>query len=250
MGPRIPASEQTHQRLEALLKEGVADGDARSELFKLAVRKIVEEALEAEVSDALGRGYYESGAEPGRGYRNGSRRGRLRTAEGAIEYGVPQVADRAEPFVIHKQRIQARGLIMDPRDVAWEYLLQRLERFTTLGGTQVRLIRDEGEGQLVRRLARKARRAGVAGTAFGTGYLRRPARLLVDDPVPRRSGDSFFTQMADLAAYAAFRRLYPPPERPVQIVPTEMWDEISDARNPDVNRVSGGPVRGIVSWPA
>ena len=99
MGPRIPASEQTHQRLEALLKEGVANGDARSELFKLAVRKIVEEALEAEVSDVLGRGYYESGAEPGRGYRNGTRRSRLRTAEGAIEYGVPQVADRAEPFV-------------------------------------------------------------------------------------------------------------------------------------------------------
>ena len=99
MEPRIPASEQTHQRLEALLKDGVADGDTRTELFRLAVRKIVEEALEAEVSDALGRGYYESGAEPGRGYRNGYRRGRLRTAEGAIEYGVPQVADRAEPFV-------------------------------------------------------------------------------------------------------------------------------------------------------
>jgi transposase-like protein len=98
MGPRIPASEQTHQRLEALLKEGVTDGDARTELFRLAVRKIVEEALEAEVSDALGRGYYENGAEPGRGYRNGYRRGRLRTAEGGIEYAVPQVADRAEPF--------------------------------------------------------------------------------------------------------------------------------------------------------
>ena len=30
--------------------------------------------------------------------RNGYRRGRLRTAEGPIEYGVPQVADRPEPF--------------------------------------------------------------------------------------------------------------------------------------------------------
>src|SRR5207247_4991630 len=76
-----------------------AEGDARSELIKLAVRKIVEEALEAEVAEAVGRGYYENGAAPGAGYRNGYRRGRLRTAEGAIEYGVPQVADRAEPFV-------------------------------------------------------------------------------------------------------------------------------------------------------
>jgi len=44
------------------------------------VRKIIEETLEAEVSDALGRGYYENGAEPGRGYRNGYRRARLRTS--------------------------------------------------------------------------------------------------------------------------------------------------------------------------
>jgi putative transposase len=96
---RIPASERTSQKLSELLSQGVAGGDARSELIKLAVRKIVEEALEAEVAEAVGRGYYESGAVPGAGYRNGYRRGRLRTAEGAIEYGMPQVADRAEPFV-------------------------------------------------------------------------------------------------------------------------------------------------------
>jgi putative transposase len=96
---RIPASERTSQKLRELLTEVVADGDARAELLKLAVRKIVEEALEAEVAEAVGRGYYEAGAAPGAGYRNGYRRGRLRTAEGAIEYGVPQVADRPEPFV-------------------------------------------------------------------------------------------------------------------------------------------------------
>jgi putative transposase len=99
MGQRIPASEQTHQRLEQLLKEGVGDGYARAELIKLAVRKIVEEALEAQVSEAVGRGYYESGATPGAGYRNGYRRGRLKIAEGPIKYSAPQVADRAEPFV-------------------------------------------------------------------------------------------------------------------------------------------------------
>ena len=99
METRIPASERTSQKLKELLTQGVAEGDARSELIKLAVRKIVEEVLEAEVAEAVGRGYYESCAVPGAGYRNGYRRGRLRTAEGAIDYGVPQVADRAEPFV-------------------------------------------------------------------------------------------------------------------------------------------------------
>lgn len=61
---RIPASERTSQKLSELLTQGVAEGDARSELIKLAVRKIVEEALEAEVAAAVGRGYYESGAAP------------------------------------------------------------------------------------------------------------------------------------------------------------------------------------------
>src|SRR5688572_14259454 len=55
---RIPASERTSQKLEELLTQDVAQGDARTELLKLAVRKIVEEALEAEVAEAVGRGYY------------------------------------------------------------------------------------------------------------------------------------------------------------------------------------------------
>src|SRR4030095_8901355 len=78
---------------------GASKANGRSELIKLAVRKIVEEALEAEGAEAVGRGYYENGAAPGAGYRHGYRRSPLGTAEGAIEYGVPQVADRAEAFV-------------------------------------------------------------------------------------------------------------------------------------------------------
>ena len=53
MASRIPASERTSQKLNELLTQGVAEGDARAELLKLAVRKIVEEALEAEVAEAI-----------------------------------------------------------------------------------------------------------------------------------------------------------------------------------------------------
>ena len=59
METRIPASERTSQKLNELLTRGVADGDTRADFLKLAVRKIVEEALEAEVGEALGRGYPE-----------------------------------------------------------------------------------------------------------------------------------------------------------------------------------------------
>lgn len=65
----------------------------KSALLRDAVRLIVEEALEAEVTDVLGRGYYEH-SEPA-GYRNGNRLGRLKTAEGIVEYAVPQVMTRS-----------------------------------------------------------------------------------------------------------------------------------------------------------
>src|SRR5262245_35310005 len=71
---------------------------AKDELVKLATRLIVEEALEGEAGDAVGRDYYEHGAQPGQGYRNGYRMGRLKTAEGAMEYSAPQIAGRDEPF--------------------------------------------------------------------------------------------------------------------------------------------------------
>ena len=95
---KVPASERTRQTVKELIEGRLVSADARSELVRLAARLIVEEALEAEVSDVLGRGYYEQGDEPRRGYRNGYRPGRLKTAEGLIEYSAPQVSDRDEPF--------------------------------------------------------------------------------------------------------------------------------------------------------
>jgi len=130
-------------------------------------------------------------------------------------------------------------------DLAWEYLLQRLERFATKGKEVVMIVHDEGNALAVRKRARKARRAGSAGSMLGTGVLKLPFDRLLDDPVSRDSRQSYFLQLADLAAYAAFRRHYPPPVRPVQIVPQMMWKELGKARHRQANMYSGGP-HGIV----
>lgn len=53
----------------------------RSEMVRLAAELIIEEALGAEVTDVLGRGYYENGAPNGGGYRNGYRPGKLKADE-------------------------------------------------------------------------------------------------------------------------------------------------------------------------
>ena len=94
---RVPASKQTRKQLEQLFDgRGPAEAD-RGELVKLAARLIVEEALEEEVEDVIGRGYYVHG-DGARGHRNGYRRGKLDSAEGRIEYAVPQVRGTLKPF--------------------------------------------------------------------------------------------------------------------------------------------------------
>jgi len=98
MEKRIPGSMRTRQSLSDLIEGRLSSPDGRSELVKLATRLIVEEALEAEVRDALGRDYYERGGADGQGYRNGVRSGRLKTAEGLIDFAAPQVAGGDAPF--------------------------------------------------------------------------------------------------------------------------------------------------------
>jgi putative transposase len=98
MATRLPASQRTREELTALIEGRLSTASAKDELVKLAARLIVEEALEGEAGDAVGREYYEHGARPGQGYRNGYRTGRLKTAEGLMEYSAPQIAGRDEPF--------------------------------------------------------------------------------------------------------------------------------------------------------
>ena len=98
MATRLPASQRTREGLTSLIEGRLSTSSAKDELVKLATRLIVEEALEGEAGDAVGRDYYEHGAQPGQGYRNGYRTGRLKTAEGLMEYSTPQIAGRDEPF--------------------------------------------------------------------------------------------------------------------------------------------------------
>jgi putative transposase len=76
---------------------GTAAG--RGDLVRLALRLIVEETLEGEVSDALGRERYERGEGEKPGCRNRYRTGRVKTAGSAFEYAAPQVRDTPEPFI-------------------------------------------------------------------------------------------------------------------------------------------------------
>lgn len=158
----------------------------------------------------------------------------------------PKIGVSTFAIVIDKPKLYVGT---NPMLYAWTYLLQRLETLTRKTKDEVMVIHDEGEALFIRTVARKARRFGSSGSLFGSGYRKLPFEGLLDDPVPRDSRQSYFLQLADVSAYAAFRRAFPPPPRNLQIVHAATWDELGAARYAAADMRVGGPGSGIVLWP-
>src|SRR5215204_7803225 len=111
---RVAAPERTSERLRALMDGRLGTAPDRSNLVLLAAQLILEEALEAEVRDEIGRERYERSEGEASGYRNGYRTGRLKTAEGMVEFAASQVRETRAlcPRAVdarHRRRIHRRG---------------------------------------------------------------------------------------------------------------------------------------------
>lgn len=131
----------------------------------------------------------------------------------------------------------------DPRDTAWTYALQRLQRFAKEQDEPIHVLPDSGHGYFIRRKMRSMRRHHMVASRFATSALARPADYLVEDPSERQSHESYFIQLADLNAYAAARVIHP-----TSRFNAEMWGHLGPCRLHEVNRLRGGP-EGIVAWP-
>lgn len=94
---RIPPSARLSLLSEELRQRNDVP-DLTSELFRLGGRKILQELMEAETTERLGREPYERRRDATPGYRNGYKARKVRTAEGVIEVDVPQVRGAEEPF--------------------------------------------------------------------------------------------------------------------------------------------------------
>jgi transposase-like protein len=100
MEKKIAPSERKAQELRALV-QGQLDAQSGEELLSTLVRlsteRVLQEALEDEQAQALGRERSERREEE-RGYRNGYEAGTLKTAEGGLRVQVPQIRGRDEPY--------------------------------------------------------------------------------------------------------------------------------------------------------
>lgn len=104
---KVPPSAVLREQINHALSGGVdAETDLLSHLAHLGLGYLVQQALEQEQEDFLGRSRYErrgggvaeedAGDRPA--YRNGYEQGRLNTAEGEVRVRVPQVRGSASPY--------------------------------------------------------------------------------------------------------------------------------------------------------
>jgi transposase-like protein len=96
---KIPPSARLREEIAAFLEQAEGSesgGSALSRLVQLATARLVQEALEQEQTDFIGRGRYERGERQGQ--RNGYVPGHLDTAEGRVRIHVPQVREAEQPY--------------------------------------------------------------------------------------------------------------------------------------------------------
>jgi hypothetical protein len=140
--------------------------------------------------------------------------------------------------VIDKAAVGSTAIV---RERAWENALNRLEVFSRVNHDTIMLFPDVGEYEYRRKVARRMRRFARVGSRLGPGTLSVPMKNLIEDPVQRKSHESYFIQLADLNAYAAHRRIFP-----AAGFPDRMWENLGSGILAAANKHSGGPAPGIV----
>src|SRR5436190_1297885 len=213
---RVAAPERTRERLRALMDGRLGTAPDRSNLVLLAAQLIVEEALEAEVRDEVGRERYERADGEASGYRNGYRTGRMKTAEGVVEFAAPQVRDTAEPFVSGiRQNLAGRTGALE--DLAVELYAR---------GLSTRDIEDAFTDEAGRRLLSRAavseitERLWAEYEAFTTRDLSDPL-LVVSDGAP-----GIIRAIEECFPRSARQRCLAHRMRNLAVkVPTDLWPE-------------------------
>ena len=125
---RIVPSERYRDQLEELIAEAGESSDPIEEIGRAGARLILQQALEDEVSEFLGRGRYVRDGEPV-SHRNGYEPRKVATTSGPVEIERPRIRDA--------ERLGFESRILGKR-VARTYALESLVISSFLRGLSVR----------------------------------------------------------------------------------------------------------------
>jgi putative transposase len=105
--PRLSAAERIRVQIDELFASEQDLGQVLEQVARLSVRLVVQAALEAEVSEFLGRDRYARGERDRAGYRNGHTELTVKTTAGPVVLERPKLRGTSEPFT---SRLLGKGM--------------------------------------------------------------------------------------------------------------------------------------------
>ncbi len=140
-------------------------------------------------------------------------------------------------------------------DKAFTYSIQRIENDLSRDGNRFLIISDEGRVGKMRKTARRIQRFNPIPSHFKSSSYRKEIEYLIEDPLPKRSQDSYFIQFADMVSCLVFfwmglelgvKRL---PQRITSYVGKEDVQGWLDILKPSLNLMASSNPYGIVCYP-
>jgi putative transposase len=105
--PRLSPVERVRAQIDQLFASQQDLGQVLEEVARLSVRLVMQAALEAEVSEFLGRDRYARGDRDRQGYRNGHAELTVKTTAGPVVLERPKLRDTDQPF---SSRLLGKGV--------------------------------------------------------------------------------------------------------------------------------------------
>jgi mutator family transposase len=104
---RLSPTERIRAQIDELFAGGQPLAETLEEAARLSVRLVIQAALEAEVSEFLGRDRYQRDPDAGPGYRNGHQPVQVKTTAGPVVLERPKLRATSQPFV---SRLLGKGV--------------------------------------------------------------------------------------------------------------------------------------------
>lgn len=113
---------------------------------------------------------------------------------------------------IDKKRIQTekqKDYYRHILDRALSFNVQRIENSIKRidSATKFMIITDEGRVGMMQQTVRKIQKINFIPSKFGQSNYRQEIKLLIEDPLPKNSRNSYFIQIADFISYFVYLKL-------------------------------------------
>lgn len=111
-------------------------------------------------------------------------------------------------IVIDKTKItdKNKNTYKDILDISLKFNIQRIENDLSKINTENNflIITDEGRIKKMRQIARKIQKINYVPSLYSKSNYRNEIKRLIEDPLPKNSGESYFIQIVDFISYFTY----------------------------------------------